>query len=1010
MEAILVKVFATALALSQVTTRPDTIKTNFDPAGDQAEVTQLLSAGCAHMRKAFDIEQLDLDGLIETAMTDTGGGTEEVKAFRGLKFEDMFLAYRQFCKNEKVERSVVDIPQVIEFYNAAAADLPDHNKLKDLQLPGLTTVLDLKGRPYAELYEPNHRRLWVKLADVPKHVQQAFVAAEDKRFYDHKGIDERSVIRAFITTVADPKSRQGGSTITQQVAKNLLVGNSISYERKIREMIVAARMEQVLSKQDILEIYLNAIYLGRSSWGIDLAARSYFGKPAKDLTLFEGAFLAGLPKGPNYYNPDKHRDRAQERLAYVLGRMHEDGVIDDNQLKEAMAKRLTVASLAQQRRDNGYHIVEQIGREARAAAGFDNLTNTSFVVRSTIHPELQRAAETALQDGLARYEQNMGRVQFRGAEMNLEAAIRKLQSDPNADKSKPAWQQALIEARLPLYDVHWDTAVVVEKVNLKGGHESIRVGLRDGRVLPLSTYSGNARRLLTVNDVIYVNVTEGRIRQTKKGQVQDGTRVDMRIRPNAQGAVVVLENKTGRILAMAGGFSYPLSQLNRATRSRRQPGSAFKPVVYLAALSAGLQPNTLIQDAPITLPPIGANRQLYVQDYKDWWSPKNYDGGYSGTMTLRRALEQSKNLVTAQLLDGGISQSPPDSLDKVCDVAKEAKLYEICERYYPFVLGAQAVRPLDLAVFYAAVANEGQRPTPHVIESIERNGEAVFRAQHQLTPMTGVDRPAAFQLRTILQGVLARGTARSMAQHAQFVAGKTGTSDDENDAWFVGFSNDVTIAVWVGYDNNRGRRTLGGGQTGGKVAVPIFEPVMQATWQHLAPKTALRGPSPEAARYLVSMPIDLHSGVQVGRGGYNSQSYAIGPNGERIYYGERTAHTERASGGFTEYFRTDGNGRMVDTQSRMMSRESSYSVSGIDPWNDRSPFDTFTRMFRGDPSPSPFFGPPGVRYDPRYGPPPLDPRYGPPGYIPPRFGGPHGDRGAPPPGYQGGRQPQHRIY
>ena len=445
MEAILVKVFATALALSQVTTRPDTIKTGFDPVQDRAEVVQLLTAGCSHMRKAFDVEQLDLDGLIETAMTDTRGGDEEVAAFRGIKFSDLFLAYRQFCKKEKIDREVVDVAQVIEFYNVAVAGLPDHNKLKALSMPGLTNVYDVKGAPYAELYEPNHRRLWVKLADVPEHVQQAFIAAEDKRFFKHTGIDERSVIRAFIGNVADPKSRQGGSTITQQVAKNLLVGNEVSYERKIREMIVAARIEKTLSKQEILEIYLNAIFLGRSSWGIELAARSYFGKNAKDLTLTEGAFLAGLAKGPSYYNPDRQRVRAQERMAYVLGRMQEDGVITEAQLKDAMALKLNIATLSRQRRDNGYYMVDQLGREAKQIAGMERLTDKSYTVRSTIHPQLQQAAEKALQEGLARYEQSAGRTMFRGAEGNLTEAIKKLQANPAANRAKPLWQQALIE-------------------------------------------------------------------------------------------------------------------------------------------------------------------------------------------------------------------------------------------------------------------------------------------------------------------------------------------------------------------------------------------------------------------------------------------------------------------------------------------------------------------------------------------------------------------------------------
>jgi penicillin-binding protein 1A len=443
MEAILIKVFATALALSQVMTRPDTVKTQFDPTQDQAEVVQLLGDGCTYLRKAFDIENIDLDDLIQTAMTDKTAVEGEVKAFRGLKFSDLHVAYREICKKERVERSVVDVPQVIEFYNQALANLPDHNQLKGLKLPGLTTVLDSKGTKYAELFEPDHRRLWVPLSDIPKSVQQAFIAAEDKRFFEHHGVDERSVIRAFINTVADPKQRQGGSTITQQVVKNLLVGNDISYERKMREMVVAGRLERALTKQEILEAYLNAIYLGRGAWGIEMAARSYFGKPAKALTLTESAFLAGIAKGPNFYNPDRHRERAHERLAYVLGRMQEDGVIDTSQMNEATGQRLAVIANVRPRRESGFHIVDQMSREAKAVAGIGSLTSTSYSVRSTIQPQVQWAAEAAVQEGLARYEASTGRARFAAPEANLTDAIRRIQANPTADRSKPAWLQAL---------------------------------------------------------------------------------------------------------------------------------------------------------------------------------------------------------------------------------------------------------------------------------------------------------------------------------------------------------------------------------------------------------------------------------------------------------------------------------------------------------------------------------------------------------------------------------------
>ena len=843
MEAILVKIFATALALSQVTTTPDAVKTQFDRTRDQQEVAQLLSAGCAHMRKAFDIEDINLDELIATAMDDPQAMTSENKAFRGINFADLQTAYRQFCKNEKVPVPAVDLGEVIDHYNKAVADLPDHTKLKGLKLPGASVVLDRKGERFAEVFEENQRREWVPLADIPEHVQKAFLAAEDKRFYRHKGIDERGLIRAFIGNLAQSGRPQGGSTITQQIVKNLLVGEDLTYDRKIREMIVASRVEHTLSKAEILELYLNSVYLGRGSWGIELAARSYFGKQAKDLTLEEGALLAGLTKGPNSFNPDRHPGRAQERLAYVLSRMQEDEANPaEQQAGRGLPPLPAMVAYERPRRDIGFHFVDQVAREAKSLAGIEAITANSYTVRSTINPQLQRAVETTLQEGLSRYERSAGRVQFVSPEAKLAKAVQRAEAEQKAGDKRPAWQQALASARLPLYDVHWTSAIVVEKPTGKKG-EAWRVGLADGRILPLSIDNATAQRKLALYDVVLVRVTDG------KGKT--GGRAELRVRPVVQGAVVVLENKTGRILAMSGGFSYPLSQLNRASQSMRQPGSAIKPLSYLAALGKGLQPNTLVMDEPITLPPIGGGR--------DYWTPKNYDGGSGNTLTLRRALENSRNLATVRLLDGGIEKKPEASLNRLCDLAVEAQIYRECVRYYPFVLGAQPVRPIDLAAFYAAIANEGLRPAPYAIESIERNGVAVYRHDRKSsTTVASVDRAAFYQLKTMMQGVLARGTAHAISGLAPYVAGKTGTSDEENDAWFVGFTNDVTVAVWLGYDNATGkRRTLGSGATGGGVAVPIFEPIIQAVWANVAPKAALSPPSPEAKRQLTCKAIDL---------------------------------------------------------------------------------------------------------------------------------------------------------
>jgi penicillin-binding protein 1A len=886
METILVKIFATALALSQVATTPDAVKTQFDRLRDQEQVAQLLHAGCTHMRKAFDIEDINLEDLIATALDDPQAVGEN-KVFRGINFADLQMAYREFCKNERVAVLAVDLGDVIDFYNKAAADLPDHTKLKGMKLPGASVVLDRKGERFAEVFEENQRRVWVPLAEIPEHVQKAFLAAEDKRFYQHKGIDERGLIRAFIGNLASSGRPQGGSTITQQVVKNLLVGEDLTYDRKIREMIVASRVEQTLSKAEILELYLNSVYLGRGSWGIEMAARGYFGKPANELTLEQGALLAGLTKGPNAFNPDRHPGRAQERLSYVLSRLQEDGVLAAEPPGRGLPPLPALVAYERPRRDIGFHFIDQVGREVKSIAGIEAITANSYTVRSTISPQLQRAVEEALQEGLSRYERSAGRVQFRGAEANLSQAIQRIEADKRPGDKRPAWQRALATARLPLYDVHWTPAIVLEKPTGTKG-QTWRVGLADGRALPLAMDNAAAQRKLTLGDVVLTRVADG--------SGKTAARADLRVRPVVQGAVVVLENKTGRVLAMTGGFSYPLSQLNRASQAVRQPGSAIKPLSYLAALGKGLQPNTLISDDPITLPPIGGGR--------DYWTPKNYDGGSKGTLTLRRALENSRNLATVHLLDGGIENKPEASLNRLCGLAVEAQIYRECLRYYPFVLGAQPVRPIDLAAFYASIANEGLRPAPHVVESIERNGAVVYRHDPKsAVTIKSVDRTAFYQLKTMLQGVLARGTARAIAGLSPYVAGKTGTSDEENDAWFVGFTNDVTVAVWIGHDNADGkRRTLGGGSTGGHVAVPIFGPVIQAVWAHAASKAALAPPSPEAKSQLACKSVDLESGeAQSGRGK-----------------------------AFSECFRVDRKGKVIDTAYRLMSPE------GINAKRDRA--------------------------------------------------------------------------
>ncbi len=886
MDTLLVKIFAAALALSEVLTAPQAVKTKFDPVGDRAEVVQILRNGCAHMRHAFDIESINLDALISTALDDPKAVGANAAAFHGINFADLNNAYRQFCKNESVDKPAVDLAKVVDFFNDAAASLPDQSQLvqlKDKTLPSMSIVLDGKGQRYADIYQPGNRRVWVALSTVPDFVQKAFIAAEDQRFYQHHGIDERGIIRAFIGNLASPGRPEGGSTITQQVVKNLLVGDDVSYERKIREMIVASRLENTLSKEQILQLYLNSVYMGRGSWGIEMAARTYFGKSAKDLALPEAAMIAGLLKGPSYYNPDRHPERAKTRLTYVLDRMKDDGFISDQQREAALAAPPKLAPFVRVERDSGFDFVDYLGHEAKGD-GVDGLTAAPYSVHSTINAKLQQQTEGALQEGLAKYEISTGRMEFHGPEANIADAVKKLAAGNQT--GMPAWQSALQAAHLPLYDVHWTPAVVLDK-DSKGA--AIHVGLPDGRVVPLTTYTAKIRRSVDLYDVIYVHVVAAR---TRVGGGSGGrtaaaaARAEIRVRPRVQGAALVLENKTGRILAMAGSFSYPLSQLNRTWQTERQPGSAIKPITYLTALQKGLQPNTLVPNEPVTLAPIGDNNGGlvgYGSSERDYWSPRNDDFSSGGLYTLRRGLEYSVNLVTAHLIDGGIDSDPQKSLDDVCATAVAAKIYSDCVHYYPFVLGAQPVRMINLAAFYAAVANEGVRAQPHAIDSIELGGKSIYEYPKALAaPMIGAaDRASFYQLKSLLQGVVARGTARAIAALSPYVAGKTGTTENAVDGWFVGFTNDVTVAVWVGYDNGDGKRRSLGRVDGARVALPIFEPIIADVWaDNIAPKAPLAGPSPAAARQLVALPIDYVSGNPVPGGGGNLREYfRLGPDG-----------------------------------------------------------------------------------------------------------------------------------
>lgn len=844
MNALVIKIMAVGLTLSQLFTKPiDQFHQQFNPASDQAEVASLLHDGCQFVTKEFGAEKIDFDLLFSMMIENIKASQEKVggqaaapqpdQKFTSTNLTDsldipaLYAAYKEFCKGEKVEDGKLDMGEIINYYNKTLADLPDPATLKGKRLPESTLILDRDGNRFSEIYADNNRRKWISIKDIPDTVQKAFVAAEDKRFFRHNGLDIRGIIRAFASSVSSSRRPQGGSTITQQVVKNLLVGDDLTFERKIREMVVATRLEKILSKQEILELYLNMVFLGRASWGVEMASQAYFGKSVRQLDLAEASFLAGLTRGPTYYSPELHPDRLQERREYVLSRMKEDGYIQEPAFDAAVKEQPKLADFESPRNRAAFYFLDEIQRDARQVAGINSLTSASYVVRSTIHRDLQKIAEEALQDGLENYELMAGRSgEFQPAGSLTESI----------EDYKIPWQDALAKAHPNLYDVHWPLAVV-----LQTGKRGVRVGLADGRIVPLSNTSTRISRALGIYDLIYVRINEGKYPTATVRRI-----------PQVQGAIIVLEAKTGRVLAMSGGFSYAASQLNRATRTERQPGSTLKPFIYLSALNLGFQPNTLIPDAPVSLPPLERGGH--------WWEPHDYDGTTRGLVTARIAVEQSLNLPTARIMTE-LGNTPAEGLDYIRGITQELGIYPQPIRVYPFVLGAQPARLIDMAVAYATIANIGLKPTPHFIDSIEKDGKIVYeRPRFSLQPINSVDRVSFYQIRRITEGTVERGTAVKMKDLGGFVAGKTGTSNNFNDAWFMGYTNDLVVGVWVGYDSRNVRSSLGPKFTGAKVALPIAEKVIRASFSLYKDKEPLQGPPDDIKGKIVDYPIDHDTG------------------------------------------------------------------------------------------------------------------------------------------------------
>jgi len=711
-------------------------------------------------------------------------------------------------------------------YWTFSKDLPDHAQLANYEPPVMTRVHAADGSLIAEY--ARERRLYVPIQAIPKLVVSAFLSAEDKNFYRHAGIDPEGIVRAVVANLrSGGKREQGASTITQQVAKNFLLTNERTYERKIREALLALKIESTFSKDKILELYLNEIYLGLGNYGIAAAALNYFGKSVHELGIAEVAYMAALPKAPNNYHPFRQRQAALDRRNWVIDRMVENGYITREAGDAAKKEPLNVNPrvVSPNSIASGY-FAEGVRRDIAERYGEEKLYEGGLVIRATLDPQMQAMARKALVDGLVRFDQARG---WRGAPQKLDLAGRE-------------WGLALAEVP-SLGDVQpWRMAVVLE---VSGGRA--RIGLQPrkdaaGRVVSeretgIITAEGvkwtrkSVDKALSPGDVVYVEPLEGKDDQFRLRQI-----------PEISGAIVAMDPYTGRVLAMVGGFSFDQSEFNRANQAMRQPGSSFKPIVYATALDKGYTPSSQILDAPFVLD-MGPGQAA--------WAPSNYDGKSSGLRTLRYGIEHSKNLMTVRLAN-------EVGMPTIAEYARRFGVYDDMLPLLSMSLGAGETTVMRMTAAYSMFVNGGRRIKPTLIDRIQdRTGHTIYRhdgrkcegcdaaqwdgggppkltddREQVLDPLT------AYQMTSILEGVVQRGTAQSVKAVGKPVAGKTGTTNDAKDVWFVGFSPDLAVGVFLGYDKPQ---SLGNAATAGQYAAPVFRDFMQMALKD-KPATPFRVP------------------------------------------------------------------------------------------------------------------------------------------------------------------------
>ena len=728
------------------------------------------------------------------------------------------------------------------------ADLPDYDVLAQYEPPVMTRIHAVDGSLVAEY--ARERRLYLPIQAIPNLIKAAFLSAEDKNFYQHGGIDLQGIARALVTNVRNRGSGRrlvGASTITQQVAKNFLLSNEVSYERKIKEALLAMRIEQAYSKDRIFELYLNEIYLGLGSYGVAAAALNYFNKSVNELTIAEAAYLAALPKGPENYHPFRDTERAIERRNWVIDRLVENGYIRAADGEEAKATALDVNP-----RPRGTYLfaseffAEEVRRNLIEMYGEEKLYGGGLSVRTTLDPELQVIARKALQNGLIAYDQKQG---FRGPVTTMA-----VDGDWGAPlggldnlSDVPEWTLAVVLA------VEDEQAILgIKPTRLVSGELSRD---RETGRLPLTHMKwakADLRRagdVLNTGDVIYV-----------EADAEEPGDWKLRQPPEVQGGLVAMDPYTGRVRAMVGGFSFAESEFNRASQALRQPGSSFKPIVYAAALDNGYTPSSVVMDAPIE-----------IQSGGKIWRPQNYGREFYGPSTLRLGIERSRNVMTVRL-------AKDMGMPLVSEYARRFGIYDELQPVLAMSLGAGETTVLKMATAYSTIANGGRKIAPTLIDRIQdRFGRTIYRHDQrdcqgcEATGWLGQEEPrlidsreqildpmTAYQITSMMEGVVQRGTATSVKAVGKPIAGKTGTTNDAKDAWFIGFSPDLVCGVYIGFDTPR---TLGRRATGGALAAPIFTEFMTAALAEAPPRPFQVPPG------IQLIPIDRKTGLRAEAGG-----------------------------------------------------------------------------------------------------------------------------------------------